>query len=146
MITWLKGNQSFRKKSASILIFVVGAVICGEAIALAIGMNLPVGLVNAWNSFKNISFLFFDILIGSAIIAKAFDKKSLLSKRLLIFAVLSLILHLYREWEYLSDAANSFCENQPLFLVNNLKMLGLIVIVSMCVGKLRRGKHRLKCK
>ena len=38
---------------------------------------------------------------------------------------LALLTHGYREWEYLAGAANPFCANGPLFVVNNLKLLGL---------------------
>lgn len=40
---------------------------------------------------------------------------------------LALLTHAYREWEYLARAANPFCANRPLFVVNNLKLIGLLV-------------------
>jgi hypothetical protein len=34
----------------------------------------------------------------------------------------------YREWEYLARASNPFCANAPLFVVNNLKLAGLLAV------------------
>ena len=34
--------------------------------------------------------------------------------------------HSLRDWEYLAGAANPFCANTPLIVVNNLKIAGLL--------------------
>lgn len=122
-------------KIVSILLFIVGALVGGEALALAVGMHLPVGVINPWLSAKNYTFLLLDILIGAAILATVFGRQEgLLSKRILLFDGIALLLHLYRDWEYLSGFVNSFCANRPLFIVNNIKLLGLLVIFSLTVS------------
>jgi hypothetical protein len=40
----------------------------------------------------------------------------------------ALLAHGYREWEYLAKARNPFLMDMPLFLVNNLKLLGLLIL------------------
>jgi hypothetical protein len=45
--------------------------------------------------------------------------------------VISVVAHGYREWEYLVGAANPFCANAPLFVLNNLKLIGLLVIAGL---------------
>jgi hypothetical protein len=42
---------------------------------------------------------------------------------------LALLTHDYREWEHLARAGNPFCANAPLFVVNNLKLVGLLTTV-----------------
>jgi hypothetical protein len=39
---------------------------------------------------------------------------------------LALLTHGYRDWEYVARASNPFCANAPLFVVNNLKLAGLL--------------------
>ena len=34
----------------------------------------------------------------------------------------------YREWGYLARASNPFCANAPLYVVNNLKLAGLLAV------------------
>ena len=97
------------RKTISIGLFIAGALVAGEALALLVGMHLPVGIHHPWLSLKNYSFLILDIAIGSAILAAAFRKQDeLLSGWLLLLAGAALLLHLYREWEHLSGLPNRF--------------------------------------
>ena len=41
----------------------------------------------------------------------------------------ALLVHVYRDWEYLAHSANQFCLNLPLFVVNNVKLAGLLSII-----------------
>lgn len=122
----------FSNKAAAILLFITGALVGGEALALAVGMRLPAGVPNSWLSVKNNAFLLLDILTGAAILAAAFGGQGgRLSIWLLVFTGAALLLHLYREWEYLSGFANAFCANRPLFIVNNVKLLGLLAVMAL---------------
>ncbi|NTV90077.1 MAG: hypothetical protein HGA22_06915 [Clostridiales bacterium] len=123
------------RKTVTILLFITGALVAGEALALAVGMHLPAGVINPWLSVKNHIFLLFDITIGAVILATAFGRKDVqLSKWLLLFAGVALLLHLYRQWEYISGIANSFCANQQLFILNNVKLLCLLIVFSLTVS------------
>ena len=46
---------------------------------------------------------------------------------------LALLTHGYRVWEYLARASNPFCANAPLFIVNNLKLVDLLVVAVLGV-------------
>jgi hypothetical protein len=49
--------------------------------------------------------------------------------------------HAYREWEYFaSNEANRFLANVPLFVLNNVKLIGLISIVGMLMIAFFRDK------
>jgi hypothetical protein len=54
---------------------------------------------------------------------------------LLLFclAAVALLAHGYRLWEYLAHSPNPFCANFPLFTVNNIKLLGLLLIVILAL-------------
>jgi hypothetical protein len=46
-----------------------------------------------------------------------------------------LVSHLYRNWEYQSGVDNAFCANMPLFVVSNLKIVGLAVVLALPWGQ-----------
>jgi hypothetical protein len=105
-----------------------GAVIAGEALALTMGMYFTRSSEDPWIS-RNTHFLVLDVVIGFSLIYLGFATRDI--DTLMIFYLLSimaLITHGYREWEYFADVEHKFCFNVPLFVVNNLKLLGLIII------------------
>jgi hypothetical protein len=46
-----------------------------------------------------------------------------------LVSVLALITHGYRDWQYFIDIEHKFCFNPPLFIVNNVKVIGLVVML-----------------
>jgi hypothetical protein len=46
-----------------------------------------------------------------------------------VFVSIGLVTHIFRIWEYLSGKTSSFCGNRSLFVVNNLKFIGLLLIL-----------------
>jgi hypothetical protein len=106
-----------------------GAVVAGEALALLVGMHLLSESDNAWLSAKNDFFLALDILAGLGLLYLALAHRGpAWPYALYSLAGLALLTHGYREWEYLARAANPFCANLPLFVVNNLKLAGLLAV------------------
>jgi len=47
---------------------------------------------------------------------------------------ISPVAHRYREWEYVVRADNAFCANGPLFAVNSVKLIGLLLAAVGAVG------------
>jgi hypothetical protein len=109
---------------------VTGLVVAGEALALLVGMHLLSKGANAWLSVKNDLFLALDMVAGLDLVYLALAQRGdAWPYALSSVAALALLTHGYREWEYLAQAANPFCANAPLFVVNNLKLAGLVAVV-----------------
>jgi hypothetical protein len=105
-----------------------GLVVAGEALVLLVGMHFLSGSDNPWNSLKNDLLLTLDILAGTVLIVLALS--SGLNGPWPWGAVgVALLAHLWRDVEYLAYFDNPFCINLPLFVVNNLKIVGLIAIL-----------------
>ena len=111
-----------------IVILLIGLVIVGEALALLVGMHILSERVNPWISFKNDLLLAFDFFSGAALVFLSLRNSDPGGLIFWIAAGLALVTHAYRDWEYLIQAANLFCLNLPLFVVNNFKLAGVIVI------------------
>lgn len=106
-----------------------GMVVTGEALALLVGMHFLSEGNNPWISFKNDLFLVLDIVAGLGLVYLALAHRGLGWPYALYSLVgLALLTHGYREWEYLASAGNPFCANGPLFVVNNLKLVGLLAV------------------
>jgi hypothetical protein len=104
-------------------------VVAGEALALAVGMPVLSPGGNPWISLKNDLFLALDVLTGLGLVVVAATNKRVIPSGILYALILiSVLAHGYREWEYLAGASNAFCANAPLFVVNNLKLIGLLSI------------------
>ena len=105
-----------------------GAIIAGEALALLTGTYF-LSNDKAWAS-KNIVFLILDIATGLGLIYFGFVKGNIHTSALFyLFSGLALLTHGYREWQYFADVEYRFCFNPPLFIVNNVKLAGLVVIL-----------------
>ena len=112
-----------------------GVVISGEAFALLVGMHLLSGRGNTWPSFKNDFLLGVDFVTGACLIYLAATNALLRPSNLLnLVLAVALLAHGYREGEYWLHLANKFCANPPLFVVNNVKLVGLLVISSIALG------------
>jgi hypothetical protein len=82
-----------------------------------------------------------DILVGVGLIVVVLATRNPAGAVLLYLLVgLGLLTHLYREWEYLAGAncaycaGNAFCANQPLFVLNNVKLLGLLAVLVLALA------------
>lgn len=112
-------------KSASL---VTGGLLAGEAIFLLIGMNFTEEN-NRWATPKNNWLALSDLLTGLGMIYQAQNNQELYdSQTLYFYSSLSTLTHTYRECEYFKDKENKFCTNMPLFVMNNIKLLGSLVV------------------
>ena len=116
-------------RTASLL---TGLTTAGEAFALLVGMHILSASDNPWISVKNDLFLALDIVAGLGLFYLVLARRT--APYAFYFLVgLALLTHGYRVWEYLARASNPFCANAPLFIVNNLKLVGLLVIAILGV-------------
>jgi hypothetical protein len=107
-----------------------GLVIAGEAFALLVGMRFLSEGHNPWISFKNDLFLVLDIVAGLGLVYVALAHRgSGWPYALYSLVGLALLTHGYREWEYLAGSSNAFCANVPLFIVNTVKLVGLVAVL-----------------
>jgi hypothetical protein len=121
------GDLAF--KTATLL---TGAVIAGEALALLVGMHVLSGGDNDWVSTKNDLFLALDIVAGLCLVFLALaHREGVWPYALGFLGGFALLTHAHREWEYLTGASNAFCANAPLFVVNSLKLAGLLAILAL---------------
>ena len=110
-----------------IVTLLTGLVVASEALALLVGMHFLREGGKAWPSVKNDLFLVLDIAAGLGLVYLALAQRGAAWPYAFYIVVgVALLTHGYREWEYLAGAANAFCANAPLFVVNNLKLLGLV--------------------
>ena len=113
-----------------VVTILVGVIVAGEAAALAVGMHLVKKSESPWISLKNDLLLALDVVVGLALILIAFDGGNLIEPIWFsIFVVIGLLTHIYRIWEYLAGRETPFCGNRPLFIFNNIKFFGLLLIL-----------------
>ena len=113
-----------------IVTYLTAVVIAGEAAALAVGMHLLKKSESPWISLKNDLLLALDVVVGLALILIAYQGERLnLPIWLPIFVSIGLLTHIFRIWEYMAKRAGAFCSNRALFMVNNLKFSGLLLIL-----------------
>ena len=117
-----------------VITFLLGLIVIGEAIALLVGMHLLNKHSKPWISIKNDLLLAVDIITGAAIIYIAMVN-GIMSQSNIVYLVMvfALLAHGYREWEYLINAPNKFCVNASLFAFNNIKLIGLLVVILLVV-------------
>jgi hypothetical protein len=115
---------------SKIVAFLTGSVVAGEALVLLVGMHILSKGPNPWITFKNDLLLAIDILTGLSLVYLVLSKLDFsLSVWFWPLAILILLTHSYREWEYLAHMTNAFCANLPLFVVNTLKLCGIILAI-----------------
>lgn len=111
------------------LLTIIALLLAGESLALFFGVALPgsaAGGDQAWASPRNILFLGLDALTGALLLIFVARLGPLMSPLIVVAMLgLALITHAVREVEYWVGAADAFCFNRPLELLNLLK-LGLI--------------------
>lgn len=109
-------------------------LIGGEALALLIGMHVLSERDNPWISFKNDLLLALDLVTALGMILAVTMNRDVFSSNTFYFlALVSILSHGYRGWEYFANIQNKFCINAPLFIINDLKLLGLLIIVALGV-------------
>jgi hypothetical protein len=110
-----------------IISLLLGLLIVGEAIMLLIGMYVINKKQNEWKTRFNTNTLLIDIAFGMIIIFNAIEN---MPYKVVAIVVL-IITHLFREIEYFyKEKKNRFIFNLPLFIVNTIKLIGLIVFPS----------------
>jgi hypothetical protein len=98
-------------------------LIVGEAIMLLIGMYGINKKPNEWKTRFNTNTLLIDIAFGMIIFFNAFEA---MPYKEVALGVL-IITHLFREIEYFyPEKKNRFIFNFPLWVVNTVKLIGLI--------------------
>ena len=113
-------------KINDILSLVLGILIVGEAILLFIDIYLLSKKHNEWKTTFNNNTLLMDIAFGTLIIGNSFEKISII----IVGIVVLIITHLYREIEYIKkDKKDKFIFNLPLFIINSIKLIGLIALL-----------------
>ena len=80
------------------------------------------------------------LLTGLVIAGEALAQRGAAWPHAFFLVALALLTHGYREWEYLARASNPFCANAPLFVVNNLKLAGLLAAAVLGVGLALAGE------
>jgi hypothetical protein len=118
-----------------VLTALTGIVIAGEALALAVGMHILSPADNRWISLKNDLFLGLDVIVGlGLVLVAAVSRRVVPSGILCVLVFSSVVARGYRELEYLIRTGNAFCANAPLFVLNNLKLIGLLAVAASVVG------------
>ena len=115
-------------KAVSVL---VGALIAGEALALMVGMHVLNTDPHPWISLKNDALAISDVIIGLGLIGIGWMAGSASAIPFCSLSALAALTHLYRGGEYLVGIRSAFCFNAPLFVVNNVKLVGALVILSV---------------
>jgi hypothetical protein len=119
-----------------ILIVSTGLIVFGEALALLVGMHILNRRSSPWTSLKNDIFLATDIIAGAVLVFFAFKPENVFAPAIFWTVTVSMLLsHGYRDAEYFFDLENKFCGNIPLMIFNNVKLLGLLGILSIGVGQ-----------
>ena len=109
---------------------ITGLVMLGEAKVLFAGLRLAGLSKKPWFNLKNRILLGSDILFGFVLLALVFLAESnIVSILFWVVVCFSLPAHGYREWEYLARRENRFCAGTPQFIVNNVKLVGLLLIL-----------------
>lgn len=104
-------------------------LIGGEALALLIGMHVLSERPNLWISVKNDFLLILDLVSALGLVLIVMNRNAILSNAFYVLVIVSILSHGYRGWEYFADIQNKFCINLPLFIINDLKLLGLLIVL-----------------
>jgi hypothetical protein len=112
-----------------------GALIGGEAFALLVGMYILSPRPNVWITTTNTLWIALDIICGAGLLWLALINVSGYRDGMLFSAAfISLGAHAFREWDYFaSQTETRFLTNMPLFVVNNVKLMGLFLILAIFI-------------
>ena len=123
-------NVTTSQTLLELAILITGLVMLGEAKVLFTGLRLVQLAKSPWFTLNNCILMGSDILFGFVLLAFLFLSESTIVSVLFWVAVcFSFLTHGYREWEYLAQRENRFCGNTPQFIINNVKLIGLLIIL-----------------
>jgi hypothetical protein len=113
-----------------IISLLLGLIIVGEGIMLLIGIYGISKNQNEWKTRFNTNTTLLDIAFGIIIIFNAIENMPF---KVVAIGVL-IITHLFREIEYFyKEKKNRFIFNLPLFIINTIKLIGLILLLLIVV-------------
>jgi hypothetical protein len=110
-----------------IFVIALSLTITGEALALFIGMYF-VNKKREWFITRNIVFISLDVVTGIGIFYLSISGKPVSNIIFSELVIAAAVAHLLRSVEYFSKRKIKFCFNIPLFVVNNIKLIGLILV------------------
>ena len=116
----------------SVAVIVCGIMI-GEAFALLVGSLIIPSKTSNWLNKKNAIFLILDILVAVFILAALPSMHYFDIEIFLLLLGIGLATHFYRTYQYYTKEQKKFCDNLPLFIVNNVKILGLLAILAATI-------------
>jgi NhaP-type Na+/H+ or K+/H+ antiporter len=112
---------------------IICGILFGEAIALMAGTLIIKKNTSKWLNRKNALLLSLDIVTATAIILSLPALHYVPDSVFYLFLIIGAGTHIYRSWEYYSKIKKKFCDNTSLFIVNNIKLAGLLVILVVSV-------------
>lgn len=110
------------------VLLLTGLLIFGEALALLIGTGFIIKPRPVWLNTKNFAFLLDDLFFGILLIllaAQVFTQTWIFW----VVVISTFLSHALRDAEFVANFPNKFCANAGLFLLNNVKLAGLLLIV-----------------
>jgi hypothetical protein len=116
-----------------------GIVLIGEALVLLVGMVFLTPRPNPWVTGQNVIILVLDLIFGACLIGFSLSYRGIATDQVLLFVTIAaLMLHGFREWEYFARAnkPNRFLMNIPLFILNNIKLFGLLLVGGLALNGL----------
>jgi len=112
---------------------IVCGIIIGEAFALLAGTLIIPSKTSNWINWKNAILLIVDILTAVFILISLPELHYLPLEIFLLSLAVGIATHIYRIVQYYSSEKKKFCTNLSLFIVNDIKMLGLIAILAATI-------------
>lgn len=113
-----------------ILYFATGGLLIAESVALIIGLFIFNKGKSPWLSKQNITFLFLDMLVGASMILIPITNIEFTDPEIASFVLgFTMTLHLFRSIHYFWPSKKPFCANIWLFLVNNIKLAGILALI-----------------
>lgn len=109
-----------------IFIICLSALVAGEAIALMLGMALSGSEKRSWLLNRNLLWLITDLVAGAGLCWLVWDFHEHYTLIWILVSILSLS-HAWRFMEVLLAWPGAFCFNTALYIVNNLKLVGLLL-------------------
>ena len=122
-------NATTSQSLFEIGVLITGLMMIGEGKVLFFGLRMAQLAKMPWFTKRNRILLVLDIISGFVMLAFLFLGESTIA--LILFSTAAWVSALtcaYREWEYIVQRENRFCAGIPQFVVNNIKLFGLLLI------------------
>jgi hypothetical protein len=117
-------NQSDAQNINRGILLATASLIIGESLLLILGNSLP--QISDWMAPKNLGLALSDIALGGILVYISLSEQELEANLFLfICSGIMIITHVYRDIEYLGNQSNPFVFNVPLFILNNIRLVGL---------------------